>query len=132
MARSLSPFVIVYDDQGRPLASQCESNGSIPVPPTGVFDYVRPSWRRARELAANSGEDRGVRIAAVVERVSGPQPGFVLAGRSMREVEARIEQIENMAGLTWIGMLGLIHVGTLVYGQLSRRQNAYEGLGTRG
>ncbi len=131
MTRSLSPFLIVYDDQGRALGSNAQLDGATPVPPIGVFDYVRThgeervSWQPVRG-------SHGVRIAAVVERVNGPQPGFVLAGRSMREVEARIEQVKNMAGLTWIGMLGLILVGTLVYGQLSRRQNAYEGLGTRG
>ena len=47
-------------------------------------------------------------------------PGFVLAGRSMREVELRIAQVEQMAGLTWVGMLVLIVIGTLIYGRLTR------------
>ena len=121
MGRSLSPFLIVYDDQGRALGSNAQLNGVTPVPPSGVFDYVRThgeervSWQPVRG-------SHGVRIAAVVERVNGPQPGFVLAGRSMREVEARIEHVKNLAELTWIGMLGLILLGTLVYGQLTRPQ----------
>jgi hypothetical protein len=119
MAHSLSPFLIVYDEQGTPLGSNAQLNGVTPVPPRGVFDYVRShgeervSWQPV--FGAHS-----VRIAAVVERVNGPQPGFVLAGRSMREVEARIEQVRNMAGLTWLGMLALIAIGTLVYGRLTR------------
>lgn len=119
MAQSLSPFLIVYDDQGRALGSNAQLNGVTPVPPSGVFDYVRThgeerlSWQPVRG-------SHGVRIAAVVERVNGPQPGFVLAGRSMREVQARIEHVKNLAGLTWIGMVGLILVGTVVYGYWTR------------
>jgi len=40
IARSLSPFVIAYDDQGRPLASQAQLDGKTPVPPSGVFNYA--------------------------------------------------------------------------------------------
>jgi len=116
MARSLSPFLIVYDDEGRALGSNAELEGKTPAPPSGVFDYVR-----------QHGEERvswqprpGVRIAAVVRRVAGSQPGFVLAGRSLREVEAREAQVEQMAGLAWLGMLGLIAAGTLVFGWFTR------------
>src|SRR5258708_5293251 len=61
------------------------------------------------------GITRGVRIAAVVERVGGAHPGFVLAGRSLREVEVREAHVRQMAGLTWIGMIALIVIGTLAY-----------------
>ena len=123
MARSLAPFVIAYDDQGRSLASQAKLNGAIPTPPAGVFDHVRQHGEERVSWQPILGKTRGVRIAAVVERVGGAHPGFVLAGRSMREVEARQEQIEQMAGLTWVGMLGLIAIGTLVYGWLTRPES---------
>jgi hypothetical protein len=120
IAHSLSPFVIVYDDQGRTLASQALLDGKAPVPPAGIFNYVR-----------NRSEDRfswqprrGVRIAAVIQRVNGEHPGFVLAGRNMREVESREEQVGQMAGLTWIGMLGVILVGTAVFGWCTRPKTA--------
>jgi hypothetical protein len=45
--------------------------------------------------------------------VDGKNRGFVLAGRNMREVEARIARVQALAGLTWLGMLGLIAVGTM-------------------
>ena len=41
MARSLSPFLIVYNDQGQPLGSNAQLDGQTPTPPAGVFDYVR-------------------------------------------------------------------------------------------
>ena len=122
MARSLAPFVIAYDDQGRPLASQAKLNGGVPVPPAGVFDFVRQHGEERVSWQPILGSARGVRVAAVVERVSGAQPGFVIAGRSLREVEARIEQVRIMAGLTWLGMLALIAIGTLVYGRLTRSE----------
>ncbi len=120
MARSLAPFVIVYDDAGRPVASQAMLNGSVPTPPSGVFNYVRThgeervSWQPARGSAGP------VRIAAVVMRVNGAHPGFVLAGRSLREVEAREQLVQHLAGLAWLAMLGLIAVGTLAFGWYTR------------
>ena len=56
----------------------------------------------------------------MVQRVNGGAGGFVLAGRSLREVEAREEQVEHMAGLAWLGMLGLIGLGTLGFGWWTR------------
>jgi hypothetical protein len=69
------------------------------------------------------GREHGVRIAAVVERfrsVNGNPAGFVLAGRNMREVEARIGNVSQMAGLTWVGMLGVILLGTAVFARYTR------------
>ena len=120
MAKSLSPFLIVYDDEGRALGSTGQLDGQTPAPPKGVFDYVRShgeervSWQPRHD----------VRIAAVVERVGGAQPGFVVAGRSLREVEVREAQVEHMAGLAWIGMLGLILFGTAAFGWFTRPTTA--------
>jgi hypothetical protein len=124
MGHSLTPFVIVYDDQGHPLASQAQLDGQTPVPPSGVFDYVRTHREERVSWQPILGTTRGVRIAAVVDRVSGNRPGFVLAGRNMREVEAREELISHMAGLAWIGMLGLILVGTLAFAWYTRPKTA--------
>jgi hypothetical protein len=124
MARSLSPFVIVYDDQGRPLASQAQLNGQTPAPPRGVFDNVRQHGEERVSWQPVLGTAGGVRIAAVVQRVNGAHPGFVLAGRNMREVEARIDQVEHMAGLAWLAMLGLIVAGAVAFGWIARQKAA--------
>ena len=42
----------------------------------------------------------------------------------MSEVEARSEQVRQMAGLTWIGMLGVIFLGTLTFGWYTRPRAA--------
>jgi hypothetical protein len=80
IATSLAPFLMIYDDSGNALASSATLHGMNPTFPPGILDYTR-----------QNGEDRvtlqpegGVRIAAVVVRYDN---GFVLAGRSLREVE---------------------------------------------
>jgi hypothetical protein len=144
IARSLTPFVIAYDDQGRPLTSQARLDGAIPTPPSGVFDYVRQhgedrlSWQpilgttssKDQKSALNGGmtpRAHGVRIAAVVQRVApvGNAPGgFVLAGRNMREVENREHLVGQLATLAWIVMLALIFVATAAFGWFTRPRTA--------
>ena len=86
ISTSLAPFVMIFDDNGKVLVSNALLDGKTPQYPLGVFDYVR-----------QHGQDRvtwqpreGVRQATVVTSFSGPAgSGFVVAGRSLREVEDR-------------------------------------------
>jgi hypothetical protein len=86
IAKSLAPFVIVYDENGQVISSSGKLNDTVPVPPLGVLAYAaqhgehRVTWQ----------PQRGVRIATVVTRFNtGTVRGFVLAGRSLYEVEKR-------------------------------------------
>lgn len=54
----------------------------------------------------------------------GSHPGFVLVGRNLREVGTREQRVGQMAGLTWIGMMGLIVAGTLIFGWYTRPKTA--------
>jgi hypothetical protein len=103
LKNSLGTFVSLYDEQGNQTASSGVLDGQSPELPKGVLDYVR-----------KHGEDRitwqpkpGVRIATVVTGYSGAHPGFVLVGRSLREVEKRIDQITLFCAVTWLLTLGL-------------------------
>jgi hypothetical protein len=98
VGRSLAPFTIVYDDSGKVLVATGQLHGQPPALPSGVLNYVR-----------QNGEDRiswqpepGVRYAAVVERVTGAQPGFVLVARSLREAEDRIGVMGQLAVAAWL------------------------------
>jgi hypothetical protein len=98
ISTSLAPFMVIYTDSGHPSASSGLLHGTAPLLPSGVFDYAR-----------QNGEDRvtwqpepGVRIAAVVVAFYGAQPGFVLAGRSLREVEIRTSQIKKITAIAWL------------------------------
>jgi hypothetical protein len=94
LEQSIAPFITVFDDTGTPLASSGLLHGQMPAIPAGVFDYVR-----------QHGEDRitwqpepGVRQAIVVVSYTGDHSGFVVAGRSLREVERREDQALMEAG----------------------------------
>jgi hypothetical protein len=97
VGRSLAPFIMAFDPSEAVSASSGLLHGQNPVLPAGVLDYVK-----------KNGEDRitwqpepGVRIAAVVERVESTG-GFVLAGRSLREVEKRENQTVQITAVFWL------------------------------
>jgi hypothetical protein len=86
VARSLAPFLVVFDSQHRALASNGQLDGTTPAPPSGVLDHAvatgapnRVTWQPRQ----------GVRIATVTVAWSG---GTVMAGRSLREVERLEDQ----------------------------------------
>lgn len=105
----LLPFVIVYDGQGRPVAGSGTLHGQLAAPPQGVFDFVRTNG----EERVTWQPERGVRIASVVRRSAAPAAGFVLAGRSLREVEEREANLRRMCALALVLTLGasLVVVG---------------------
>jgi len=116
IANSLAPYIIIFDATGKPIASSVQLNGQTPTIPSGVFDYVR-----------QNGEDRitwqpqsGVRSAIVVTQFKGPNPGFVLAGRSLREVEIREDDIMHLILLGWIAILLVTLLATAILFRLLR------------
>ncbi len=101
LGRSLAPFTIVYDDQGHVLASTGLLHGQPPALPSGVLDFVRQNGEDRRSWQP----EPAVRFAAVVERVSGIHPGYVLVARSLRETEQRISVVQQLATVAWLGTL---------------------------
>ena len=111
MSQSLAPFTVIFDSGGVILESSADLHGQSFSFPIGIFDYAK----------ANS-EDRftwqpeiGVRSAAVLKYYGGGHPGFVLVGRSLREVEIREDNLEKMVGLAWALSVGLILIFSLWY-----------------
>src|SRR5512138_1801262 len=87
IARSLAPFVLVYDMSGKPLAGAGLLDGKLPDYPVGAL-----------EASKDGGENRvtwqpqpGVRIASIVVP---DKVGYVVAGRSLREVEKREDRAQ--------------------------------------
>lgn len=110
MARSRAPYLIVFDDSGRALASSGQIDNRTPSVPDGVFENVRRTglesvtWQPTREA----------RGAAVIVRYLGAHPGFVLAGRSLRAVEERVDKIRLDVALLWIGTLAVTFLAAAV------------------
>ncbi len=101
IATSIAPYMIIFDANGTDIASSAQLNGQTPSIPSGVFDSVR-----------KNGEDRitwqpqdGVRSAVIVTQFKGISTGFVLVGRSLREVEKREDDLLQLLNVGWIGML---------------------------
>jgi len=110
IAKSLAPYIIVFDATGKPLASSALLNGQTPTIPAGVFDYIK-----------SNGEDRitwqpqpGVRSAVVVTQFKGSNSGFVLVGRSLREVEILEDHILQLLIIGGIGMLFATFLATAI------------------
>jgi hypothetical protein len=98
IAESLAPYIVVFDAAGNPVAGNGRLSEALPHLPPGVFSYV-----------GKYGEDRftwqpapGVREAVVVDRLTGGSVGFVMAGRSLREVEIREHQTLTETEAAWL------------------------------
>jgi hypothetical protein len=108
MTHSLSVFVIVYDDNGKPVAGNAALNGSMPVPPSGVLDFVRAH----QEERVTWQPGLGLRFATIVRSYKTANgSGFVLVGRSLREVEKRESQLMQLAGIAWGALMATIVIG---------------------
>ncbi len=98
---SLAPFIIVFDAAQKPVISSARFGGTTPVPPVGVLDASKTSG----ENRVTWQPRRDTRIAAVVVPVEGGAGGFVLAGRSLRVVEERVDSLTLMVALGWLGTM---------------------------
>ncbi|MDR3574110.1 MAG: hypothetical protein P4L50_09620 [Anaerolineaceae bacterium] len=98
IAQSLAPYIIIYDTNDQPVLSNARLHDQIPVIPSGIFDFTRKNG----EDRVSWQPDAGVRSAAVIVPVSGGQGGFVLAGRSLREVEIRESALTYQVEIGWL------------------------------
>jgi hypothetical protein len=101
IANSLAPYLVVFDDSGKAVASSGQLHGQMPSMPEGVFN----STRQSGENRVTWQPEPGVRSATVVVHYQGTRAGFVMAGRSLREVENQIDMLGIMTVVAWIGTL---------------------------
>jgi len=114
MGNSLATFMIIYDNQKKPVVSSVQLNGKLPNIPDSVLDYVnknggtRVTWQ----------PDKNVRIAAVVEKTKN---NYVLVGRSMKEVENRIAIMGIQMAIAWLAIIILVYGSVLIVSQRHRQ-----------
>lgn len=116
LATTLRPFMTIYDDTGKPLTTSANLDGKAPEIPMGVFDYTR-----------NTGEDRitwqpkaGLRYAVIVKHYTGKQTGFVIVGRSLREVEKQTDRFTKKILIAYAGSAFLTLIASLVFVKVSK------------
>lgn len=107
LSKSLSPFVMVFDSNKNLLSSSGIMDNGIPAYPKGVLDLV-----------SQKGEDRvtwqpqtGLRYATVAIKTNN---GYIVAGRSLREVEKLIDEIGRLVLLAWLACALFSAVGLLI------------------
>lgn len=101
-SRSLAPFVTVVDSNMQVQASSGRIGDITPLPPASAFADAqkRGSWFTWQH------DNNTVRDATVIIPYShGNSSGYVLAARSMKQVENTISHIAMLAGLTFVGVL---------------------------
>ncbi|MHB9032433.1 MAG: hypothetical protein ACYC6L_05240 [Anaerolineae bacterium] len=106
LGTSLAPFIQVYSQNYVLAAGSALFKGMAPRVPSGVLEAARARGENRITWEPHP----GLRIASVVVPVNGGEGGYVLAGRSLAEVEARISNLGILVGLALISIL----VGTLV------------------
>lgn len=98
ISKTLSPFVMVFNDKGKVVASTADLNGSVPTVPSGMLEAAkakgqsRVTWQPAP----------GVREATVINYYKGKSTGYVLVGKSLTEVEKRVNELTKMVFITWL------------------------------
>ncbi|HEX9094396.1 MAG TPA: hypothetical protein VF902_10500 [Coriobacteriia bacterium] len=97
VAASLAPWVVVYGADKAPVAWSGVLDGKAARPPVGVLDAAAVSGRNAVSWQPRP----EVRAAIVAVPVKGGAGGFVVAGRSLREVEVRESLIYQMGLAAW-------------------------------
>jgi hypothetical protein len=118
ISTSLDPFVIIYSATGTVIESSAVLNDATPTLPSGVFTDV--TQHGEDRITWQPGSD--VRIAAVIEKFGGQTPGFILVGRSIREVEDRESNIGNIALFAWLaGLIVMFAVIWIVVGMYHKK-----------
>jgi hypothetical protein len=100
---SLAPFVAVFDGQDTLLATNGSLDGKAAAPPIGVLRSARASGRDAVSWQPRE----GVRVALVALPWNG---GTVIAGRSLRIIESRIDAIQVLMAAGLLAGLAVLAV----------------------
>ena len=98
IGKSLMPYLVIYDSNYSNVASTGLLNGSPLMVPQGVLKSALASG----EQRLTWQPEHGVRSAIVVIPVKGIFNGFVVVGRSLREIENREDQIGLIIFAIWL------------------------------
>lgn len=117
LGKSLSPFLMVFNATGTLIGTSISVDGQNPSFPT-----------QALEVAKMKGQSRitwqpkpGVRAAVIVAPYKSDSEGFIVAGRSLREVEMRIKQLCLTVSLGALASLVLSFIVALLIANKSHK-----------
>jgi len=92
---------MIYDDSGKNIITTAQLNGQTPDLPKDIFDKLKSTKAETRFTWEPK---TGVRVATVILPYSSTNSnGYVLVGRSLREIESReVSQLKTTAAATLI------------------------------
>lgn len=117
ISKSLAAFIMVFDAKGNVVASTAVDNGKVPTFPKGALTYAKAHGENRVSWEISS----GVRSATVIipfKNSSGA--GYVLVGRSLREVEVRVERLTKMVAVGWAVTMFATFISFLLAKNLSK------------
>ena len=110
ISESLSPFVVLYDNNGNPIRSTATLDGQPPKLPKGVFDFTKKN----KEDVLSWQPRKGVRMAMVVDYVQSRNISFVAVGRSLEEVEKREGNLTLIVIIAWLVCIAVIVLNGII------------------
>ena len=115
--QTLGIFTAIYDAEGKPISSNAILNGITPVPSINIFDEVREKGESRMTWEPEKGE----RFAIVARSFSFENnAGFIVIGKSLREIENRQNSIALIILLGWV----LSMAGSIIYNFMGRNKSA--------
>jgi len=120
MEQSLATFVQVYSSNNGLVASSGVIGNQAPSVPAGVLEKARQEG----EYAVTWKPTALARNASVIVYTGGRQGQFILAGRSLQEVEKRISALVTMVFMCWLLCMCVICAHGLLQAYLSKKTNA--------
>jgi hypothetical protein len=110
IAKTLSPYLIIYDRSGNVSAGSAVLNGKPLKVPQGVLDYIQ---KHGADHATWQPQP-GIRQAMVGLSTNASKGYVVIAGRSLRKIEERIERLGERVAFGWaMSLLAMLVVVTL-------------------
>ena len=106
IGHTLAPFVVVYDASGKPVAGNGYLDGQLFHVPVGVLQAANNQAEHAVTLQPTD----NLRLAAITVKAGNY---YVLAARSLREVEKREAQSLQLTALGWLGSMVVLAAAAL-------------------
>lgn len=122
LQKSIAPFFLIADETGKTVAGNGLLGGVLPNLPKGVYDYVK---EHGQDRVTWQPEARVREAAVVVSYKSQDTSGYVVVGRSLREVEIREKQLWQAVLVAWLATVVISLVMLLVGASLVQKEKSH-------
>lgn len=114
ITRSLAQFTIMLDKSGKLTSSTALLDGQAPIISPEILNGARDTG----ESRVTWQPKKGQRFAVVVRYYAGQGEGYVIIGRSLREVENRINDLGNLVLMSWLATMAVSFGSVVIMNRL--------------